>query len=143
MLVVSFVVLGTPVGKGRPRFARRGNFIATYTPEKTVKFEELVKFSYVYSGQKSFGADIPLSVNIKAYFPFPKSAPKKFVALGEPPFTHKPDCDNIAKSVLDALNGVAFHDESQVSKLVIHKFYSQEPRTEITISEYCEVVASE
>ena len=38
-----FEVMGTPVAKGRPKFARRGNFVSTYTPEKTVNYENLVQ----------------------------------------------------------------------------------------------------
>ena len=42
---------------------------------------------------------------------------------GEIPCTIKPDCDNIAKIVLDALNGLAYDDDSQVTELEVHKFY--------------------
>jgi len=40
---IAFVIPGTPVGKGRPKFARRGNFVSTYTPEKTASYENLVR----------------------------------------------------------------------------------------------------
>lgn len=39
---MNFVVPGEPVGKGRPKFARRGNFVTAYTPEKTASYENLV-----------------------------------------------------------------------------------------------------
>ena len=37
-----FTVEGTPVGKGRPKFARRGNFVTAYTPTKTRTYESLI-----------------------------------------------------------------------------------------------------
>ena len=43
---VKFTVLGTPVGKGRPRFSRQGQFVRTYTPDKTVNYETLVRMEY-------------------------------------------------------------------------------------------------
>lgn len=46
-----------------------------------------------------------------------------------------PDVDNVAKSVLDALNGVAWDDDRAVSCLLINKYYSQRPRVEVTIKE--------
>uniref|UniRef100_UPI0015890B54 RusA family crossover junction endodeoxyribonuclease n=1 Tax=Burkholderia ambifaria TaxID=152480 RepID=UPI0015890B54 len=42
---VEFVVPGTPVAKGRPKFARRGAHVTTYTPEKTERYENLVKLA--------------------------------------------------------------------------------------------------
>ena len=45
MSAVTFTVPGTPVGKGRPKFARRGNFTVAYTPEKTASYENLVKIA--------------------------------------------------------------------------------------------------
>lgn len=54
--------------------------------------------------------------------------------------TGKPDCDNIAKAVLDALNGVAFDDDSQVVTLVVRKY----PRVRISSDdEYVRVTISD
>jgi Holliday junction resolvase RusA-like endonuclease len=61
-------------------------------------------------------------VTITSLFDIPASWSKKKAATTV--FcTKKPDCDNIAKIVLDALNGIAFHDDSQVSCLTVHKHY--------------------
>jgi len=43
----------------------------------------------------------------------------------------KPDCDNIAKIICDALNGIVYHDDSQVVDLEIRKYYSDEPKVKI------------
>ena len=47
--------------------------------------------------------------------------------------TKKPDTDNIAKAILDALNGVAYYDDAQVVELHVVKKYSDEPRAEVMI----------
>jgi Holliday junction resolvase RusA-like endonuclease len=47
--------------------------------------------------------------------------------------TKTPDTDNIAKSVLDALNKVAYKDDSCVVDLIVEKWYSENPRVEVYI----------
>ena len=47
----------------------------------------------------------------------------------------KPDADNIAKAVLDALNGLAYTDDSKVTRLVVVKLYGTEPRVEVKLTE--------
>ena len=49
--------------------------------------------------------------------------------------TKKPDSDNIIKIILDALNGVCYHDDSQICKIYFEKKYSEIPKVEITIKE--------
>ena len=49
--------------------------------------------------------------------------------------TKKPDADNIAKAVCDALNGIACKDDSQVVDLTVRKHYSKFPRVQVFISE--------
>lgn len=132
-----FIVRGVPVGKGRPRFSTVNGHAVAYTPEKTVNYETLVKLSYQQqcAGVK-FPEGVPLRVRINAYFPIPKSTSKKKRAQmesGEIMHLKKPDCDNVAKACLDALNGIAFYDDSQVCDLTVKKFYSENPRVCITI----------
>lgn len=136
---VIFIVRGVPVGKGRPRFSTVNGHAVAYTPEKTVNYETLVKLSYQQqcAGVK-FPEGVPLSVRINAYFPIPKSTSKKKRAQmesGEIRHTKKCDADNIAKACLDALNGIAFYDDSQVCELTVFKYYGEQPRVVISISE--------
>ena len=49
------------------------------------------------------------------------------------PYLKKPDCDNIAKIILDSLNGIAFKDDNQVSKLEVNKVYGTEDKVEVEI----------
>ena len=53
--------------------------------------------------------------------------------------TKRPDCDNLAKSILDALNGIAYDDDSQICSLSVFKFYGDEPRVEISLGEIRDV----
>lgn len=133
--MVVFEIRGQPMGKERPKFARMGGFVRTYTPKKTKDYEELIKKEYKNQCDYEFGEE-PLSILVKAYFEVPKSYSfkKKFACLkGEIRPTTKPDGDNIAKAILDGLNGVAFKDDKQVVDLWVEKYYSLEPRVRVII----------
>lgn len=137
-MTVKFVIDGPPKAKGRPVFSKRGNFVSVRTPEQTVLYENLVKLEYKRQvGDIKFEQGTPLDYRLKAYFPIPKSASKKKkeeMKSGILRPTKKPDNDNIEKVISDALNGVAFHDDAQIVDNQTRKFYSEEPRVEVTIT---------
>ena len=127
---IKFTVPGVPVGKGRPRFTRTGH---TYTPEKPATYEEKVRLCWKTQSGQGFTGGIPLKASIIAYFPIPKSTSKKKAAAMEGTF-HKsrPDADNVAKSILDALNGLAYPDDSAVQIDRCWKVYTNAaPRVEV------------
>lgn len=132
---MEFTIYGEPQGKGRPRFSTRGGAVRSYTPEKTVAYEEEVREAFLAVGETGYFDKEPLVVDIKAYFQIPKSTPKKRipeVLKGFP--MKKPDIDNIAKIILDGLNGWAYEDDSQVITLLVTKSWVEEdPRVEVTI----------
>lgn len=133
MAEVRLKVYADPVPKQRPRFTKGGR---TYTPAKTKKFESLVAKTYLeqYDG-KLHGA---LAMSIDFYFGVPKSTPKykrEKMLSGEIPHTKKKDIDNLCKSVMDGLNGIAYDDDGQVCILISTKQYGEEPRIDITIRE--------
>ena len=117
-----FVIHGQPKGKARPRVTRYG----TYTPKSTREFEALIRKCWQeQTGGKSFPAGTALCCTIHAYFAIPQSYSKRQrQSLVFQPHTKKPDCDNIAKAVLDSLNGYAFHDDSAVAQLIVEKTYT-------------------
>ncbi len=131
---VEFVIHAAPEGKARPRVTMHG----TYTPRSTREYEHLIQVEYKRQGGKDFG-NAPLFVHIKAYYPIPASASKRNaakMALGYTVPTKKPDADNIAKAVCDALNGIAYHDDAQIVDLFVRKRYTDtEPRVCVYISE--------
>ncbi|MBR6102603.1 MAG: RusA family crossover junction endodeoxyribonuclease [Ruminococcus sp.] len=128
---VRFSVLGQPIGKGRPKFTSYGKYPRAYTPEKTASFENLVKMEYRRQCKdKRFADDAMIGIVIYAYYAIPKSASKKkkeamLRRLIRP--TVKPDYDNIAKIVSDALNGIAYADDKNIVDSAVHKFYSYTP----------------
>lgn len=133
MREVSFLIYGDPKGKARPRVTRYG----TYTPESTKKYEALVRKSWQESGAEPFPDDATLYCTIHAHFAIPKSATKKQRReLAFAPHTKKPDCDNIAKVILDSLQGLAFHNDSAIAKLVVEKTYTDaNPYVGVTLSD--------
>ena len=131
----NFVVMGRPKGKGRPRFARRGNFVTTYTPKETEEYEEKIRLAFreKYRNAKPLSGNI--SIKIMACFGVPKGTSKKKTAeLLDTPYPKKPDADNISKIVLDSLNTVAFEDDNAVVRLEVTKFYAATEYIAIAIS---------
>lgn len=137
MKQIKFSVPGQPFGKQRPGFSRAGQHVKTYTPDKTVSYENLVKLMYQQEAKgKMFGKDAALDVRIIAYYEIPKStSKKKRKAMLEHRLrpVKKPDWDNIGKIVCDSLNKVAYHDDSAVVDAQVRKFYSEQPRVDVII----------
>lgn len=136
---IRFTVLGEPHGKGRAKFRSTGKFVTAYTPTETVNYENLIKVEYRRQcGKKSFDKDVPIDMRITAYYSIPKSVSKKKRQLM---LDHKirpikkPDSSNITKSVEDALNKIAYHDDAQIVDSQIRRFYSDTPRVVVTIQE--------
>ena len=73
---VDFTVYGNPQGKGRPRFARRGSYVHTYTPEKTVAYEEEIQTAYLRQCENYFGY-APLNYYVTAYYPNTQNPQRK------------------------------------------------------------------
>jgi len=136
-MTINFTVLGNPQGKGRPKFAKRGNFVTTRTPDATVLYENLISTECrIQSGGMKFDDDIQLRIRVDAYYAIPASAPKKkqlAMELGDMRPIKKPDADNILKVVCDALNNVAYKDDSQIVEALVCKKYGRQPRIEVTI----------
>ena len=131
---VEFTVPGIPVGKGRPRFMKNGH---TYTPEKTREYENKVVQCWKCQSGKGFADGIPLRATVTAFFTVPKSMSKKKAAtLDWTPHIKRPDADNVAKAILDALNGHAYNDDSAISLLTVRKYQTTgASRVEVTIEE--------
>jgi Holliday junction resolvase RusA-like endonuclease len=127
--------MGEPKGKGRPRFCR--NTGHAITPKDTVNYETLVKMEYTQAcGEQMFPDDAMLDMRIKAYYSIPKSASKKRHAAmlsGDIRPTKKPDMDNVIKIIADALNKIAYRDDTQIVDCQVRKFYSEKPRVEVMI----------
>ena len=137
---MKFIVYGQPTAKARPRFAKSGNFVTTYTDKKTSDYEALVRQSlFEQSGVVvMFNEQAQLEATIWAYYRIPRATTKKKIEQminGQIRPLVKPDLDNIAKIILDSLNKILFEDDKQIIKLTIEKWYSNDPLVEIEIKE--------
>lgn len=131
---VTFTVPGIPVGKGRPRFTKDGH---AHTPQKTRDYEDKVVQCWQCQSGKEFAGGIPLRVTVTAFFTVPKStSKKKAAAMDGTPHTKRPDADNVAKVILDALNGHAYNDDSAIAALTVWKYQTTgASRVEVAIEE--------
>ena len=132
MKSVYFTVDGAPQGKARARtfYNPKLGRSQSITPEKTVLYENLVKSSYTQQADSGWFDKKPLRMYIKAFYPIPKSTSKKNRQLmieGKLFPTKKPDADNVAKVICDALNGIAYGDDTQIVRLSVEKVYTDEP----------------
>lgn len=115
-------------GKGRPRFTTRGKFVRTYTPKDTQDYCKLIRHEFIdkYGYEFKEYNDV-VRMNIRVNYAVPKSlSNKKKRELLYSPYLKKPDCDNIEKSIMDALNGVAYVDDCQVYDVHTIKRYNTE-----------------
>lgn len=115
--MVRFEVEGKVLGKPRPRVNRNGR---VWTPKKFKDYEDAISRAYREAGGSLQEGTV--KVEIETFRELPKSRPKR-VSSEEDIF--KPDVDNVAKIVLDALNGTAYEDDSKVTELRVKK----NPRT--------------
>lgn len=124
--------------KQRPRFTRSGR---TYTPKKTLQFEQQIRETWREQyGDGYAGFEGPVSIQIETSRPLCKSNPKHWAGRQD---LKKPDFDNIGKVVCDALNGVAYRDDSQIFEAKVRKFpltpYGEKPRLLVKVYMYTEV----
>lgn len=116
-----------PIGKQRPRVVNRH----AYTPKKTVDFEQLIQrnFKIKYPNFTPFMTNLKMRIIAKFQIPKSYSNKKRNSLLGKY-YPHKPDVDNIAKIVQDALNGLAYKDDMQICSLSLEKYYCNENERE-------------
>lgn len=76
----------------------------------------------------------PVRIVIDFVFARPKSHMRKTGLAQDAPSLPRPDIDNLEKAVLDALNGVAWRDDTQVACVAKEKSYGTEGRTTVRIS---------
>lgn len=130
-MVVRFQVKGKPKGKERPRLANG----VVYTPKGTTDYERDVQIEYLrqVGGYQLKGA---IEADIEAFFEYPKAWSKKRREQEEGMYYQsKPDVDNIAKIILDALNKVAYKDDAAVSIVKVTKRYGEESKVIVQLTE--------
>ena len=135
MSAVAFSVPGDPVPQPRPRVTTRGGHGHAYTPASHAihRYRQAVA-----AAAKAAGATptdrTPITLIVDLVFARPKSHYRKAGLRDDAPVLPRADCSNVLKGIEDALNGVAWVDDSQVSRLVVEKSYGTEGRTTVRIS---------
>lgn len=131
----SFEIKEKAIGKQRPRYSSKTHRM--YTPTKTSTFEEKVKWAFKskYNIETELSTK-PFKAKIIAVFEPAKSlSKKKKEELLYSEYTKKPDADNIAKIILDSLNGLAYKDDNQVAELLVLKQYGDENKIIVELEE--------
>ncbi|MDE1999351.1 MAG: RusA family crossover junction endodeoxyribonuclease [Burkholderiales bacterium] len=135
MTTLSFTVPGEPVAKGRARAFVRNGFVAHYTPEKTARYENLVKLAARQVMGVQLPIEGPVALTVRAFLAIPSSwslKKQRAAAAWELTPTKRPDLDNIVKAVKDGANGVVWKDDSQVIDVIASKRYGA-PRVEVLV----------
>lgn len=132
-----FKIPGKVQAKQRPRFSKSG---IVYTPKETRVYEDFVRLCYSdYANQYQWEPyDGQLRAEIEVFIQVPKSDSKlnkQAKIIGEIRPTIKPDCDNLAKSILDSLNGLAYQDDRQIIELSVKKFYAEQSEVRVKLME--------
>lgn len=137
---LEIIIPGVPISKARPRFARRGKFVTTYNPQESEEGRMLWEIRHHLPPDWT-----PLKTPTKIISIFYMKRPKAHYGSGtnsnklkkNAPIIHisKPDLDNLQKMIYDCFNQIVWVDDSVVCEAYARKEYSDNPRTEIIISE--------
>lgn len=131
--MITIIVPGVPVAKGRPRFTEVGR---VFTPQQTENFENRVRLfaNRAMAGRPQM--DGPVRVSVFATVPIPKSWSRKrkqaAVAYQILPES-KPDGDNYLKCI-DSLNNCVWRDDAQAIVSTVVKVYGHKPQLRIEVS---------
>ncbi len=140
---IKFTIPGKPVPQGRPRFYRRGKYVAAVDPKNSRVYKKDI--SYIVSIEKEkmglkekdlLFEDGPIRLTVHAFFPCPKSQWRKTKPRAERHHAKRPDADNVAKGIKDGLSGVLYRDDGQISELIVKKRIAAQgeaPRVEIEV----------
>lgn len=132
-----FEVEGKIIGKERPRVNTYTGIV--YTPNKTKDYEFLIQQSFKVQNPNFTMIEGRVAIEVIAYLSIPKNTSKKKtkeMLNNEISPIKKPDIDNIAKSILDAMNKFVILDDNQVSKITVEKRFGETEKILVRIFEY-------
>lgn len=136
---LAFTLPCAPTAQQRPRHTRTpGGFDRTYKSKtQAAREQELDLLLMPHKPPQPLDGAICLA--FIAFMPIPKAAPKRekmAMAAGRIPHTKKPDLDNLAKQLKDALTRAGFwHDDRQVAALICHKVYGASPHWQVELEQ--------
>lgn len=138
-----FTIKGKVKAKQSVKFGRNG---IKYTPADVKEYANYVKQCFkeaypLWDAERLAGKALKMLITV--YCAIPKSFNKtkqREAAIGAIRPAVKPDCDNIAKNICDALNGVVYPDDRQIVSLVVRKQYTigdERVLVEVSVEEMC------
>lgn len=135
-----FTIPGSAVPQGRPRLTTRGGHPHAYDPQRSRDFKRTVRILVQAAMRDAGHVALPGAVELYLceFRAIPKSwskSKREKALCGELMPTTKPDTSNVTKPIEDALNEVAWGDDSQIVASHSYKVYSDNPRVEIAILE--------
>ena len=131
---IEFIVDGPPHGKGRPRFARRGQYVTTYTDKRTVEYEKHVSWCAMEAmGIRHQIWTGPITVDITFVVRRPKSKCRKKDPDERIPCMTKPDIDNAIKAILDGMSSIVYTDDKNVIRVSASKWYGEKEEAPHTL----------
>ena len=138
--MIRFTIPGPAVPQGRPRLTTRGRYPHAYDPQESRRYKLLVgmaaRSAMIEQGATPLEGPVMLSVQEFRAIPQSWSRKKREAALEGSIFpTTKPDMSNIVKGIEDAMNGIVWHDDSQVVITRTMKIYDETPRVEVEVKE--------
>lgn len=114
---ITFLVPGWPATKGSTvSFAHKGRIV---TKADSILLKSWTKAVVVYAinaGVVKIAKGTGVTIDVEYEFPRPAGARRATPCV-------RPDCDKLARALLDALTGVAYHDDGQVVALTVSKSY--------------------
>ncbi len=146
-LIHKAFVLGKPKAQPRPRAFAVGGRARVYNPATAEGWKSEV--AQAFRSVAGYNSNNPIEIQVNLWFERPKShfgtGRNASNVKGSAPVFHtqKPDVDNVAKGILDALVHIkAFHDDSQVITLTISKQWCRidgSEGAEVVLYEFCDI----
>ena len=128
-----FEIFGVPTPQKQTRFSCRGGIPHAYDPSK--KEKERIQWQVKPLAPKN-ALQGPLELTIWFFLPIPKATPsKRKLAMSNRVILPniKPDIDNLAYIVTNALKNLVYEDDKQICHMRLYKLYGAEPKTVIRI----------
>ena len=112
-----------PVAQPRQRHSFVNGIAHNYIPKNhpVTAYKKAVQLQAMACRPDNKLIDYPISLNLDFVFPRPQKMIWKTKEMVSIPMASKPDFDNLAKSVCDALNGILWKDDSLICRAVINK----------------------
>lgn len=129
MNTIKFFAAGLPKGQPRPKAFARNGIASVYDPGTAEGWKAQVALA-ARAHLPQTPLEVPLAVHLEFFFPRPKAhfgsgkRAREIKPTAPGYHTSKPDADNAAKAVLDALTTLrVWRDDSLVTDLRVRKLY--------------------